>query len=89
MRNSITYLVSRAVSGELLAAIKNERLQLDIKREAENISIITEYLIGEEILPFNQNQIIKQTKSAHSFLGKAFEQTNKNNWGSRRKKQRL
>ena len=32
-----------------------------------------EYLTGEEILSFNQRQIIEQAKFAYSPLGKAFE----------------
>ena len=32
-----------------------------------------EYLTGEEILPFNQQQIIEQSKFTHSLLGKSFE----------------
>ena len=32
-----------------------------------------EYLIGEEILPSNQKQIIEQAKFTYSPLGKAFE----------------
>ena len=55
-------------------------LQYDINREAAKISALSsgkidkyEYLIGEEILPSNQQQIIEQVKFAHSPLGKAFE----------------
>ena len=32
-----------------------------------------EYLTGEEILPFNQRQIIEQAKFSYSCLGKVFE----------------
>ena len=32
-----------------------------------------EYLTGEDILPFNQQQIIEQTKFTYSPLGKAFD----------------
>ena len=60
--------------------IKDEKLQYDINREAAKISPLSsgkidryEYLKGEEILPSNQRQIIKQAKFAHSLLGKAFE----------------
>ena len=35
------------------------------------------YLLGEEILPSNQRQIIEQTKFAYSPLGKAFEKQTK------------
>ena len=42
-----------------------------------------EYLTGEEILPSNQKQIIKQAKYTYSSLGKAFEKQTKTisfNW---------
>ena len=35
-----------------------------------------EYLTGDEILPFNQQQMIKQAKYTYSPLGKAFEKQN-------------
>ena len=38
-----------------------------------------EYLIGEEILPSNQNQMIEQAKFTYSPLGKAFEKQIKTN----------
>ena len=60
--------------------IKDEKLQYDINREAAKISALSsgklhkyEYLTGEDILPSNQQQIIKQTKFTYSPLGKAFE----------------
>ena len=72
--------------------IRDEKLQYDINREADNISALSsnklgkyEYLTGEEILPSNQKQIIEQAKFTYSPLGKAFEKTNKNNWRSRKK----
>ena len=47
--------------------IRVEKLQYHINREAAKISALPskkfnkyEYLIGEEILPFNQTQIIEQ-----------------------------
>ena len=47
--------------------IKDEKLQYDINREAAKISVLSsgktdkyEYLTGEEILPSNQQQIIKK-----------------------------
>ena len=59
--------------------LKDEKLQYDINREAAKISALwsgkidkDEYLTGEEILPSNQKQIIKQTKFTYSLLGKAF-----------------
>ena len=44
-----------------------------------------EYLTGEEILPFNQKQIIEKANFIYSPLRKAFEKQIKNNWTSRRK----
>ena len=49
--------------------IRDKKLQHDINRETAKISTLSsgkinkyEYLTGEEILPFNQKQIIKQAK---------------------------
>ena len=60
--------------------IRNEKLQYDINREAAQISALSlgeirkyEYLTGEDILPSNQQQIIKQAKFTYSPLGKSFE----------------
>ena len=60
--------------------IKSEKVQYDINREAAEILALSsgkiekhEYLTGEEILPSNQRQIIKQAKFTYSPLGKAFE----------------
>ena len=60
--------------------IRDEKLQYDINREAAKISALLlgkihkyEYLTGEDILPFNQQQIIEQAKFTYSPLGKAFE----------------
>ena len=60
--------------------IRDEKIQYDINREAAKISALSsgeirkyEYLTGEDILPFNQQQIIEQTKFTYSPLGKAFE----------------
>ena len=51
--------------------IRDEKLQYDINREAAKISALSSgkidkdvYLAGEEILPFNQRQIIEQAKFA-------------------------
>ena len=64
--------------------IKDEKLQYDIDREAAKISALSsdkinkyEYLTGEEILPYNQKQIIEQAKFTHSPLEKAFEKQTK------------
>ena len=60
--------------------IRHEKLQHDINKEAAKISALSsgkihryEYLTGEDILPFNQQQIIEQEKFTYSPLGKAFE----------------
>ena len=57
-----------------------KKIQYDINRKATKISALSsgkihkyEYLTGEDILPSNQQQIIKQTKFTCSPLGKAFE----------------
>ena len=49
--------------------IMDEKLQYDINREAAKTSALSsgkvnkyEYITGEEILPSNQKQIIKQAK---------------------------
>ena len=64
--------------------IKDEKLQYDINREAAKISALSsgkidkyEYLAGEEILPYSQQQIIEQAKFTYSPLGKAFEKQTK------------
>ena len=64
--------------------IRDEKLQCDSNREAAKISTLSsgkidkyEYLTGEEILPFNQWQIIEQAKFTYSPLGKAFEKQTK------------
>ena len=60
--------------------IRDEKRKYNIIRDAAKISAWSsnkigkyEYLTGEEILPFNQKQIIKQAKFTYSPLGKAFE----------------
>ena len=60
--------------------IRDKKLQYDIKREAAEISALSsgkvnksEYLTEEEILPSNQQQIIKQTKLTGTPLGKVFK----------------
>ena len=60
--------------------IKDEKLQYDINREAEKISVLSsgkidmyEYLTGEEKLPSDQSRIIEKAKLTYSPLGKAFE----------------
>ena len=59
---------------------RDEKLQYDINRETAKTSALSsgkidryEYLTGEELLPSNQKQIIKQAKFTYSPLGKAFE----------------
>ena len=64
--------------------IKNEKIQYDINGDAAKISAVSgkvkknEYLTGEKISPFNQEQIIEQAKFTYSPLGKAFEGQTKN-----------
>ena len=60
--------------------IRDKKLQHDINREAVKISALSsgkihkcEYLTGEDILLFNQQQIIEQAKFTYSPLEKAFE----------------
>ena len=64
--------------------IRDEKLQYDINREAGKISALSsgkinkyEYLTGEKILPFNQNQVIEPAKFTYSPFGKAFEKQTK------------
>ena len=60
--------------------IRDVKLQYDFNREAAKMSALSsnkidkyEYLTDEEILPYNQKQIIEETKFTYSPLGKAFE----------------
>ena len=60
--------------------VRDEKLQYGMNREAAKISALSsgkirkyEYLIGEDILPSNQQQIKEQAKFSYSLLGKAFE----------------
>ena len=60
--------------------ISDEKPQYDINKEAAKIPALSsskidkyEYLIGEEILLSDQQQIIEQAKFTYSPLGKAFE----------------
>ena len=60
--------------------IRDEKLQYDINREAAKTSALSsgkidkyEYLAGQKILPFNQQQIIEQAKFTYNPLGKVFE----------------
>ena len=57
--------------------IKDEKPQYDVNREAAKISALSpdkidknEYLIGVEVLPSNQQQIIEQAKFTYSFFRK-------------------
>ena len=66
--------------------IKDEKRQYDINREVAKISALPsgkidkyEYLKSDDILSFNQNQIIEHAKFTCSPLGKAFKKKNKNN----------
>ena len=69
--------------------IRDENLQYDINTKAAKISALSsrkidkyEDLTGNEILSYNQQQIIEKAKFS---FGKSFWKTNKNNWTSRRK----
>ena len=60
--------------------IRDETLQYDINREAAKVSALSsgrihkyEYLTGEDILPYNQQQLIEQARFTYFPLGKAFE----------------
>ena len=61
--------------------IRDEKIKYDINREAAKISVLPsgkinkyEYIMGEEILPFDQSKkIIKQSKFTYSPLGRASE----------------
>ena len=60
--------------------IRDEKLRYGINREAAKISASIsgkihkyEYLTGKDILPSNQQQIIKQAKFTYSPLEKAFD----------------
>ena len=60
--------------------IRDEKLQYDIKREAAKISVLSsgkihkyECLSGEDILPYNHQQLIEQARFTYFPLGKAFE----------------
>ena len=64
--------------------IRDEKLQYDINREAAKISALSsgkidkyEYLVGEDILPSNQQQIIEQAKFTYSPLEKALQKQTK------------
>ena len=59
--------------------IRDEKLHLDINREAAKILALSsgkidkyEFLTGEEILPSDQSRIIEHAKFTYSLLGKAF-----------------
>ena len=69
-------MITMTINGQ----IRDEQLQYDINGEAAKISALSlgktykyEYLTGEDILPFNQQQIIEQARFTYSPLGKAFE----------------
>ena len=64
--------------------IRDEKREYDINREAAKISALSsgkigkyEYLMGQEILPSNQRQIIEQSKFAYYPLRKTFEKQTK------------
>ena len=60
------------------STILKENQQKYLLYHQENLNISRnqkkyEYLTGEDILPFNQQQITEQTKFTYSPLGKAFD----------------
>ena len=64
--------------------VRDEKLQYDINSGAAKISALSsckirkyEYLTGEEMLSYNQQQIIEQAIFTYSPLGKAFEKQTK------------
>ena len=64
--------------------IRDTKLQYNIVREAAKISVLSsgkidkyEYLIGEEILPSNQSQIIEKAIFTYYLLVKALEKHRK------------
>ena len=64
--------------------IRDEKLQYDINRKAAKISASSSgkidkygYLTGEEVLSYNQRQVIEQAKFTYSPLVKAFEKQTK------------
>ena len=64
--------------------IRDEKLHYDINSEAAKRSALLsgkidkyEYLIGEEILPFDQRRVIEQAKFIYSPLGRALEKQTK------------
>ena len=69
--------------------VRHAKLQYNINREAAKISALSsgkvdkyEHLTGEEILPYNQRQIIEQAKFAYSPLGKTFEKQTEKQFGT-------
>ena len=70
--------------------VRNKKLRYNINREPAKILALSsgkihkyEYLTGEDILPYNQQQMIEQAKLTYSPL--SFWKRYKNNWRSRRK----
>ena len=70
--------------------VRNKKLRYNINREPVKILALSsgkihkyEYLTGEDILPYNQQQMIEQAKLTYYPL--SFWKRYKNNWRSRRK----
>ena len=64
--------------------IRDEKRQYDINREAAKKSALSsakidkhEYLSGEDILPYNQQEVIEQAKFIYCSLEKAFKRETK------------
>ena len=75
--------------------IRDEKLQLNINRQAAKISVLSsgktdkyEYLAGKEILPTDQSKVKEETKFSCWPLGKAFEKQTKKTWRLREKTNR-
>ena len=70
--------------------VRNKKLRYNINREPAKILALSsgkihkyEYLTGEDILPYNQQQMIEQAKLTYSPL--SFWKRYEINWRSRRK----
>ena len=69
--------------------LKINKLQYDINREIAKISALSSgkfdkdgYLTGEEMLPWNQRQIIEHAKFAYSPLRKDLEKQTEKQFGT-------
>ena len=65
--------------------LKTKSYNMILLEKLQKISVLSsgqigqyEYLTSEEILPFNEKQIIEQAQFTYSSLGKAFKEKKKN-----------